>query len=32
MLVCDENPNDFEYTTKELDEVWEKCQDLYGIK
>tara|TARA_Y100000310_G_C20519946_1_gene733147 strand:+ start:657 stop:866 length:210 start_codon:yes stop_codon:yes gene_type:complete len=32
MLVCDENPNDFEYTTKELDEVWEKCHDLYGIK
>ena len=30
MLLCDGNNNDYEYTTKELDDIWVECNDLYG--
>jgi len=31
MLVCDGNNNDYEYTENELNEIWEECNELYGI-
>ena len=32
MILCDEKLLDHEYTTKELDKIWEECNELYGIK
>jgi len=32
MILCDEKPLDQEYTTKELDKIWEETNEMCGIK
>ena len=28
MILCDGKPNDYEYTTQELDKIWENCKEV----